>query len=404
MDLQATGKRWIYLAVGTVMMVILGLVYAWSVFVAPLEKDFGWDRAQTSFTFTVCMSFFIIGLIVSGLLSAKMSKRMITILSAVCLLAGFGLCSRVSSLGGLYICYGVLVGFGVGLANNALVSTIVKWFPDKTGLASGILMMGFGLGGLVLSPLAVSLMSTVGWRSTFLGFGVVFALIIGVGSLVVVLPTGKEGLPAPRSGGGKSGAGVDLPVSKVLSQKSFWLYILWFIMLMAGGLMVIGHASPFAESIGATASFAAWGTGFLSLCNGAGRVLTGVAYDRLGLRTSMAMTTGCLVVAASLLMLSAVTGSIPLMVVGFLFTGLSYGGGPLTSSTFAMSFYGSTHFAMNYAAVSAGMIPGALLGPMLASSLYLSSGGYMTSFAAMLVFAAPAILFLWLIFKEKKTA
>jgi OFA family oxalate/formate antiporter-like MFS transporter len=92
------------------------------------------------------------------------------------------------------------------------------------------------------------------------------------------------------------------------------------------------------------------------------------------------------------------------MVIGFLFTGLSYGGGPLTSSTFAMSFYGSTHFAMNYAAVSAGTIPGALLGPMLASSLYLSSGGYMTSFAAMLVFAAPAILFLWLIFKGKKAA
>jgi OFA family oxalate/formate antiporter-like MFS transporter len=327
---------------------------------------------------------------------------MITILSAMCLLAGFGLCSRVSSLGGLYICYGVLVGFGVGLANNALVSTIVKWFPDKTGLASGILMMGFGLGGLVLSPLAVRLMDAIGWRSTFLGFGVVFALIIGVGSLVVLLPTGKEGLPAPRAGGGKTGAVPDLPVTKVLTQKSFWLFILWFVMLMAGGLMVIGHASPFAQSIGATSSFAALATGLLSLCNGAGRVLTGVLYDRMGLRFSMAMTTGGLVIAAALLMLSAVTGNAVLMVVGFVFTGLSYGGGPLTSSTFAMSFYGTTHFAMNYAAVSAGMIPGALLGPMLASSLYLSSGGYMTSFAAMLVFAVPAIFFLWLIFRGNK--
>ena len=396
--MPTTTKRWIKLGVGCIMMTLLGLVYAWSVFVAPLEKEFGWTRSQTSFTFTVSMIFFILGLIASGFLSNVLSKRKITIASALCLLLGFFLCSRVSSLPGLYVAYGVLVGFGVGLANNALVSSIVKWFPEKTGLASGILMMGFGLGGLILSPLAVALMGTYGWRTTFLGFGVAFSAILAAGSLVVVMPPADYAV----AGGGskKSGAvPVDMPIAKVLGAKSYWLYILWFAMIMAGGLLVIGHASPYAMGLGATSAFAAIATGVLSLSNGVGRVLTGVVFDKFGLKASMFMMTSLLILASVLLILSSATGSLTLMLIGFMVTGLSYGGGPPTSSTFAMTFYGPKHFSINYAAVSAGMIPGALLGPMLAASLYAGSGGYMTSFVAMLFFAVPAMLFLWMIFR-----
>ena len=394
-----TTRRWIHLAVGCVMMTLLGLVYAWSVFVAPLEKEFSWTRSQTSFTFTVSMIFFILGLIASGFLSNVLSKRKITLISALCLLFGFFLCSRVSSLPGLYVAYGVLVGFGVGLANNALVSSIVKWFPEKTGLASGILMMGFGLGGLILSPLAVALMTSYGWRVTFLGFGLAFSLILAVGSLVVVMPPADFSVGSPAAAKKTVAVPVDVPITGVLTAKSYWLYILWFAMIMAGGLLVIGHASPYAVGLGATPAFAAVATGMLSLSNGLGRVLTGVVFDKFGLKVSMFLMTFFLILASVLLILSSVTGSLVLMLAGFLATGLSYGGGPPTSSTFAMTFYGPKYFSINYAALSAGMIPGALLGPMLAASLYASSGGYMTSFVAMLVFAAPSLFFLWMIFK-----
>ncbi|MDL2234367.1 MFS transporter [Ruminococcaceae bacterium OttesenSCG-928-L11] len=396
-------KRWIYLLVGTVMMIILGLVYAWSVFVAPLEAEFGWDRVQTSLTFTICMCCFTVGLFVGGILSKRLSKRIVVVISAVFLLAGFGLCSRISTLTGLYITYGVLVGFGVGVANNALVSTIVSWFPDKTGLASGILMMGFGLGGFILSPLAVRLMATIGWRTTFLGFGVVFAALIAAGAAVVVMPPKQERTPAKATSPDTSAQDVD--ARGMLVSKPLWLFLGWFVLLMAGGMLVIGQASPYAQSIGATEGFAAVAVGILSLSNGAGRIVTGIVFDKWGFDRSMRMTMLYLAAGAALLIASAMTGSLALMAVGFVFTGLAYGGGPSTCSAFTMRMYGPTHFAMNYAVASIGMVPAALVGPMLAGALYQSSGGYLTSFVAMLLFSVPAMGFaIWLSRTTKSAA
>lgn len=389
-----SNRRWLSLGVGTVMMVLLGLIYAWSIFVRPIETELGWTRAETSFTFTVCMTFFVIGLIANGFLIKKLSARVILLISAVFLLAGFTLCSRVNSVPGLYFSYGVLIGFGVGIANNALVSTLVKWFPDRHGTASGILMMGFGLGGMLLGSLAAGLMEQIGWRSTFLIFGIGFAVIIALGSFAVKLPPAGYSVPATaKRGGPAQQPNPDRSAGEMVRRPAFWLYIVWFTLVMAGGLIVIGHASTFAQSLGASAATAAVMAGVLSLCNGVGRILTGMVYDRFGLRTSMLLTTCYLVAAAALLIASIVSGSFVLLVIGFVFTGLSYGGGPTTSSTFSSSFYGMKHFAMNYAIVSAGLIPGALLGPYLAGVLYTSSGAYFTSFVTMLVFAVVALFF-----------
>ena len=390
-------NRYLSLAVGTIMMVLLGLIYAWSIFVAPLEAEFGWSRAETSFTFTLSISFFVLGLIANGFLAKKLTARTTLLIAAAGMLAGFALCSRVEALWGLYIAYGVLVGFSVGIANNSLVSTLVKWFPGKTGTASGVLMMGFGIGGMVLGPVATGLMASIGWRQTFLIFGIGFAVIIALGSLTVKLPP-ADFAPA-AAGPGKANPNPDRSGGEVLRRPSFWLYIGWFTLVMAGGLIVIGHAAPFAGELGASAVTAATLAGVLSLCNGLGRILPGFTYDRLGLRRSMFLTTAYLVVAAALLTSAALTGSLSLLVLGFVFAGFSYGGGPTTSSTFASGFYGMKHFSMNYALVSAGMIPGALLGPYLAGVLRTSSGGYLSSFVAMLIFGVAAVAFVALIRK-----
>jgi OFA family oxalate/formate antiporter-like MFS transporter len=387
------------LVAGTVLMVLLGLIYAWSIFAAPLEKEFGWTRAETSFTFTVSISFFVIGLIANGFLVKRLSSRAILLLDAALLLAGFALCSRINALWGLYLAYGVLVGFAVGIGNNILVSTIVKWFPGKTGIASGVLMMGFGVGGMILGPVAASLMQpeSIGWRQTFLLFGVVFAVLFALGAFLIAPPKAGE-VPAPAASA-KQSAVIDRSASEIVRRPTFWLYLCWFTLLMAGGLIVIGHAATFAGTLGVTAVAAATYTGILSICNGGGRILTGYVYDRLGIRTSMLFTSIYMVVAAASLQGACLTGSIPLMVIGFIFTGLGYGGSPTTSSAFASGFYGMKHFSMNYAIVSFGMIPGALLGPFLAGNLFTSSGAYLTSFIAMFVFSVLCLGFSRLIKK-----
>lgn len=396
MQTQTTNRRWASLILGCVVMAFLGLIYAWSIFVAPLESEFQWNRAQTSFTFTMSIIFFIIGLISSGPISGKLGKRGAMLISAACAFIGFALCSRISSLTQLYIFYGVFVGFGVGVANNALVSSIVKWFPEKTGLASGVLMMGFGLGSMLMGPLAVQLMADIGWRSTFFYMSIAFAAILALGSFLVKLP--PENSATAQSGGAES---QDMSIKQVLSSSSYWMYFFWFVLVMAGGLLILGHASPYAQDLGATASQAAVAAGVLSLCNGLGRILCGLAYDKFGLKTSMRLTTGYLILAAVLLIASTLTSSMALMYAGFIFTGLSYGGGPTTSSTFAGSFYGMKHFSENYGAVSAGMAPGALLGPYLAGVLRTSGNGYLSSLVCMLVFGAVAMCVLNLIKKPE---
>lgn len=393
-------KRWAMLAVGTLIMILLGLIYAWSIFVAPLEAEFGWSRSQTSLTFTICMTFFVLGLLGNGFFSRRISGRVTLWMSAVLLFAGFGLCSRITTLSGLYIAYGVLVGFAVGIANGALVGTLMKWFPDRGGIASGILMMGFGMGGMILGSLATTLMrpESLGWRNTFLLFGIGFAAIIALGALAVKSPPPgyAESLataPAQKKTTADTDKPVDLPAAQVLRQSSFWLYIAWFTLLMGGGLIVIGHAAPFVTAMGATGATAAVFTGILSLSNGIGRVVTGLVHDRLGLRKGMLFTCVTLILAAGLLILASLTGLLFLIVLAFILTGLSYGGGPTTSSTFSSRFYGMKHFTMNYAITSAGLIPAALLGPYLAGQLYTSSGGYLSSFITMFAFAVIALFF-----------
>lgn len=142
------GKR--MLIIGAFLMLFLGLIYAWSLFAAPLEAEFGWSRSQTSVTFSISMITFCLGSIMSGFILKKRPPRNVLLISAVLFLIGFFMTSRITNIWGLYLSYGVLCGLGVGLSYNAILSTVPKWLPGRGGFATGTLLMGMGLGSLIL--------------------------------------------------------------------------------------------------------------------------------------------------------------------------------------------------------------------------------------------------------------
>ena len=142
---KSSSFRWIELIVGTIILLVLGSLYAWSTYRGTLVDEFGWTISSAQFTFSISMMTFCIGGLVSGVISGKTGPKIPAVASAALMFAGLFLSSMISSLPALYLAYGVLYGFGVGLGYNAIMGTIVKWFPDKTGLASGILLMGFGI-------------------------------------------------------------------------------------------------------------------------------------------------------------------------------------------------------------------------------------------------------------------
>lgn len=385
--------RWLYLVIGIVMLLLLGLIYAWSVFVAPLEVEFGWSRSETSMTFSICMSMFCIGGVVSGFLSKRMPLRVSVWLCALLVLIGFFLASRIQSLAGLYITYGVFVGLGVGLAYNAVISTFVKWFPDKQGLASGLLLMGFGFGGMLLGTVCTQAISAIGWRATFRTLGIVMACIILLCSYFVrppkenvVFPTGRSKRLADKE------SGQELSSKQMLIRPSFWMFYLWAVVLSAAGLMLIGHATPFALDLGVEAAQAAVLAGLISIFNGSGRVVMGIAYDLLGRKVTMLIISSIMILSSGVLLLSLITSSIPIMTAGFVLTGFAYGGIMPTNSSVVGRLYGMKNYSLNFSILNTCIIPASFGGPYLAGIVQTASGSYSGMAVVMIACGVVAIV------------
>ena len=165
MKRKTDSLRWAYLILGVLALLVAGVVYAWSILKAPLAEAFGWSGSELALNFTLTMCFFCLGGFAGGLLSRRLGDRLCLFLAAGLSGLGFLLASR---LGGkvlmLYISYGILAGFGIGLAYNVIISAVSAWFPDKKGLCSGALMMGFGASALVIGKLASALIDGPGGR------------------------------------------------------------------------------------------------------------------------------------------------------------------------------------------------------------------------------------------------
>ncbi|MEA4816654.1 MAG: OFA family MFS transporter [Lachnospiraceae bacterium] len=387
-------KRWLYVVAGFLLLLFSGLVYAWSIFVKPLEAEFGWARSETSLTFSICMAMFCIGGLFAGFMTKKKSAAFNARLAAVLLCVGFVASSRVNSLMWLYISYGVVCGFGVGLVYNAVMGTVTKWFPDKQGFISGILLMGFGFGGMVLGQIAAALIASMGFRKTFIVLGVASFVIILIGSLFIVAPDEEFIKSINIKANKKSNREKfdDMEPSDMLKRPSFWLYFVWAILLGASGLAVIGHASPMAQLLGVSTAAATFYAGLISIFNGVGRVITGFAYDKAGRKRAMLTVNLAFMVSATILLIAFWTKNVYMLVFGFVCIGLSYGGVTPINSAFINSFYGTKNFTMNFALINLNLIIASFLGPYLAGVLQTTSGGYLTTFVCVFFFGAAGLI------------
>src|SRR5665647_130619 len=392
-----TYNRWFYVAIGIVLFLFLGLLYAWSLFIAPLEKDFGWTRAQTSLIFTISIIFFCLGGIAGGFITGRKSPGFTILISAILLLCGFAASSQINSLIGIYITYGVISGFGIGLSYNAVISTVTRWFPEKPGVISGFLLMGFGLGAMLLGSTAYTLIKAIGWRETFLVLGVAFGIVVFIGSRLLVLPPSDYVFPkAVARAKGADIVGMEIDSSLMLKRPTFWKYLVWSVLSTAMGLALIGHAAPFAIDLNGK-EWVALVVGLFSVCNGLGRVSLGAICDRIGLKKTMTIINTTYLTAIALLIAAAVSKSIPLLLVGFMVTGLSYGGVPTMNTVFANSFYGKKYFPQNLGLVNTSLIGAAILGPYVAGTLRTASGSYLSTLYAMAILAIIAFVVNFLI-------
>ncbi len=392
-------SRWALLVLGVILLLFLGLIYGWSIFRSPLQSEFGWTDSQASLTFSISMMTFCLGGLVGGIINKGKNGFRINLIAAAILLAiGFFAASNIQSLMGIYLSYGVCCGFGVGLGYNTAISTIVKWFPDKQGLISGITLMGFGFGSMILGTVAGAMIQSMGWRVTFRIFAVAFAIVMVVGALLL-RNAGAEFVAYLSQGSSKAvtPAVEEVGAAVMLRRRNFWIYFVWAIILSAAGLAIINSSAPYAQLfVGENLTLAASIAGIVSIANGVGRVIFGGMFDKIGYRLTMLIDCVVFVVASLVLMASFATKSMPVLVIAFILIGLAYGGVTPTNSAFIAYFFGRENYAVNFPIVNLNLIFASFLGPMV------GNGGYMMTFGAIIVFAIVGAVLVFLLKKPEQ--
>lgn len=390
-------NRWVYAAFGVVILLFAGMVYAWSVLSGPIAQEYPqWTNAQLSLTFTIVMTLFCVGCMAGGFLSGKVSAKIYVWAAAAMFLGGFMLSARITSLMGLYIGFGVICGFASGLAYNAVMGTISRWFPDKQGLISGVLLMGFGLSSFLVGKIfQMCTPETIGaWRQSFTVFGVITAVVLAICAFFVEKPPADYQPPAAGKQAKRwvNPVAMEAATGTMVRKPAFWLYYLWAILLSAAGLALVSQASGIAREIGTDVSAGTIATvvGLISICNGVGRVILGALFDKAGRSKTMQTVNVLFLLTCGVLILSLSLKSFPILVVGFILGGFSYGGVTPTNSAFVSSYYGLKHFPLNFSIINTNLII-ASFGSTIAGALYDASRSFFSTDAMIGVLALLGI-------------
>lgn len=378
-------RRWWRLLLGVVTLLFAGIIYAWSVISTPFSDELMWGKSALSLNFTIMMCFFCLGGLLSGLVAKKISPTLRLIAAGLMVFGGFFLCVLVTEerIFPLYIGYGFLVGTGVGIVYNTVIAITNSWFPDKRGISSGALMMGFGFSTLTLGTLATQLFEDWGWKATYAVLGGTVSVIILLCAMCIKAPDADIIFPAPRASK-KSGSAVaeDVTPTEMIKRFSFWRLFIFFILFAAvGSTAISGAKGQFAElgAVDAAATLA----GVLTVCNGIGRIVSGAFFDMFGLRKTQYLTSGVVICATALTFVGYITEVTVIGVIGLMLCGFSYGFSPTVSAAFSTAFYGQKHFGINFPILNLILIPASFV-----PTLLLGFGlGYSTVFLVLTAFS-----------------
>jgi MFS transporter, OFA family, oxalate/formate antiporter len=343
------GKRWGIALAGILMQMALGAVYAWSVFRTPLVKAFHWTISQVTLTFTI--SIFVLGVAAffGGLWLNRSGPRVVALTAGFLYGLGVFLASfSANNLMWLYLSYGLIGGAGLGLGYIVPVAVLLKWFPDKRGLITGIAVGGFGAGALVTAPVATRLIQSVGVLKTFAYLGIAYFIVVMItGWFMQNPPTGwkPEGW-TPSAKQTANRAARDYTLGEALAAWQWWALWLALFLNTTAGISVISQESPmFQEIAKVTAAVAAGMVGIAALGNGVGRVFWAWVSDGITRRwTFVAMY---LFQVVLFWLMPSVHATAMLTALTFVIL-MCYGGGFGTMPAFAADYFGSKNIGPIY--------------------------------------------------------
>ena len=371
-----TNNRWVIAIAGVFLQIALGAVYAWSVFRVPLAKQFGWSISEVTLTFTI--SIFVLGFAAffGGLWLNRKGPRVVALTGGALYGLGVFLASFSHDCGGLYLSYGVIGGIGLGLGYIVPVAVLVKWFPDRRGLITGIAVGGFGAGALITAPVATRLIQSVGVLSTFAYLGIAYLIVTVITGLFMRNPPDgwkPEGW-TPTASQTSQRAGRDFTLNEALKTWQWWaLWLLLFLNTCAGISIISQEAPLFQEETGVTAAIAASMVGLASIGNAVGRVFWAWVSDLI----TRSATFFVMFVAQILLFwfLPNIATAWFLTIVTFVVL-MCYGGGFGTMPAFTADYFGPKNVGPIYGLMLTAWGFASVFGPLLIAHMRETAGSY----------------------------
>jgi MFS transporter, OFA family, oxalate/formate antiporter len=393
-DGSTTMSRWWRLFGALLMTLALGTLYAWSVFVAPLEHEFGWKRAQTSNIFTIAVVMFATSFLIAGRLQDRFGPFWMAITGGAAVSLGFFLCAYTTSLHYLFLCYGVLGGIGNGFGFATVAPVMAKWFPDKRGLAIGLAFAGYGGGSAIFGPFAnLVLFPTFGWRTACMMLGGIFLVMTMLGaSLLKNPPVGyrpelSTQTPSPRIASPE----YQFTPGEVVRTPAFYLLWLGFGLGSSAGLLIISQLVPFARSQGipgvtlATMTLAVGAIGNVS-----GRILSGWLSDVLGRLNTLRVVLAISTVAIPVMYW---VGAHVFAVYGMVFiVYFCYGAQASVNPATCADFWGTRNVGTNYGLLFTAWGTAGIIGPTIGGVLFDKYRNYEAAFYAAAILAAIAFV------------
>ncbi|HEP1871170.1 TPA: OFA family MFS transporter [Streptococcus pyogenes] len=394
-------KRYIIATAGILLHLMLGSTYAWSVYRNPILQETGWDQAPVAFAFSLAI--FCLGLSAAfmGNLVEQYGPRLTGTVSAILYASGnmlTGLAIDRKEIWLLYIGYGVIGGLGLGAGYITPISTIIKWFPDKRGMATGFAIMGFGFASLLTSPIAQWLIETEGLVATFYLLGLIYLIVMLFASQLIIKPTAAEIAILDKKRLQNNSYLIEgMTAKEALKTKSF--YCLWVILFIniTCGLGLISVVAPMAQDLtGMSPEMSAIVVGAMGIFNGFGRLVWASLSDYIGRRVTVIL----LFLVSIIMTISLIFAHSSLIFMISIATLMTcYGAGFSLIPPYLSDLFGAKELATLHGYILTAWAIAALTGPMLLSITVEWTHNYLLTLC---VFVVLYILGLMVVLRLKK--
>lgn len=374
-------NRWLIALSAIAIHLSIGGAYAYSVYKNPIATELGWEASQITIAFTIMMGLAGFAAALFGGVVEKLGPRKAAMVAAVLFglgQAGAGLAISMDSVVLYWLTYGLLSGLGMGIGYIAPVSTLVKWFPNKRGLATGMAVLGFGSGALITAPVAVSLMEAFGISNTYFILGISYFTLMILGALYIAPPKPGDVEEFVATGNTKSQEIAQMSAREAVRTKHFWMLWAMHLINVTSGLMMISVASPMAQEIvGLSVASAATMVGLMGLFNGGGRLIWAAASDYIGRSNVFVIFFAIQLIA--FLTLPFTTNVIIFQLFIFLVVSC-YGGGFSNLPAFASDLFGTKQLGVIHGYLLTTWSLGGIFGPIIVSAIKEATNSYIPVF------------------------